>query len=580
MEFRSQPLSQLAHYPAVRLVGLGFFLGLIGIISARLVLLTTLGHDDAAAQAQENLYQQRRLTYPRGNISDRNGNVLATNKRCYAIRFSPYGQSDAVAGEALDRLAAILGSPSQEEREKILAARPRWTRHLIASGLGQSDVIPFIERPRDYPGVRIQEEYARVYEQPVDFALIVGFVGRIQPGQEAEFPRPRYLPDDMVGRSGIERQYQDRLAGSPGRERLQRDARGRSLAEPDVLEPSHPGEDLTLALDARIQTVAMDLLKGHKGSIVLMDVATGEVHAMASRPTFDATNPGAMELDGEPAGFVNLAMRGLYPPGSTLKVVSAMAALKEGVSPAERIDCRGSFLVDGWSRPFWCAHREGHGPMGMADSLKASCNVYYYTMAKRLGPRPLFEAGREFGLGRATGIDLPGEAGGQLSTMPNPASGETTNLYIGQGSMLATPLQVARMYAGLANGGVLPVPRVVIGGSAPATGGERLPMTEAQRAEINRGLYGAVNEQGGTAAKAGIPRAWGVCGKTGTAENATGGVDAWFAGFFPQENPRFAFAVHVEEADGHGGDVAGPIARELIRAVLAPTDQKSVAALP
>lgn len=579
MEFRSFPLARLTHYRWSRAVLLvGFTVG-AAVILLQAARLTLLGHRESLARAQDNLYSMVRLENPRGNIFDNSGRILATNEKTYTLLFSPYGQRDSDARATLEQVASIAGKPAAEEVDRILTTRPRWTRHVLVEGLGSAEVLPFLERPEEYPGLRVAERYRRTYPYGSTAAHLTGYVGPIQPRETERFTRPRYLPDQRVGRAGLERALEDRLAGHPGKERIVRDARGRRLEDPALVAASEPGEDLTLTIDAQLQGYAMRLLEGLEGSVVFMDAQTGAVLILASRPTYDPLAPAASMVDGQKAGFVNLAVRGLYPPGSTFKIVGAATALREGIRPEERTICRGSYRVGGWLRPFYCDVRTGHGGVDLYTSLEESCNVYYYELAGRVGFEPVSAMADRFGFGKLTGIDLPGEAAGQIAGQASPGPGERTNLVIGQGAMLSTPLQVARAYAAIANGGMLPTPHVVrsIGDEAPNLApGVATGLGREEIAVITEGLARVVTQ--GTARRAGFSPAWQVCGKTGTAENAKGGVDAWFAGFYPRNNPRQAFAVHVFEAEGHGGDIAAPIARELIRAIesgVIPPDAKA-----
>lgn len=584
MHYRSIPLRKFDHYARRRGVLLGLIAFALLAIGAQLGNLTIVEHDRLLVKAQNNLYSQKRLAFPRGNVLDRQGRILATNRRTYSVTFSPYGIRDAQAGSVLHSIRDLAGSPDAASVERILQTRPRWTRHVVVEGAELVTILPIVERPQDFPGARVDAETTREYAAPADFAHVIGYTGKIQPSEVADFNRPRYLPNDRVGRAGLERVFEQSLAGHPGRERQRRDARGHRLDDPELMQASKPGENLYLTLDATLQHTAMELLAGETGSIIVMDVNTGGLLILASRPTFDPNNPSTQEFDGHPAGYLNLALRGLYPPGSTIKIAGAAAIMAEGIDPKRQVMCRGSFTLPGWNRPFHCANRYGHGAVDLCNSIKESCNSYYFVIGNELGAQPLFQMARAFGFGEKTGIDLPGEAAGQLAAMENPPAGETTNLWIGQGTMLATPLQVARAYAGLATRS-LPTPHVVraVGweeSSARAMEhpARTLPLSQQHAEIIIEGLARAVNSQGGTAYKAGIPARWGVVGKTGTAETASGKDDAWFAGFFPRSQPRYSFVVHIESTDGHGGDIAAPIARKLIAGILGePEPERTVA---
>lgn len=580
MEYRSHPLTKIATYRRNRLLFLSIIAGFLGLIAFQVAFLSIGSHEKYQKRAQDNLFDRRRLSYPRGNILDREGLVLATNRRVYAITFSPYGLRNDEARDVLARLAGLIGAPDASAIEGIIETRPRWTRHTLVGKASQVDVLPFLERPGDYPGVRIREDFSREYSQPTDFAHVIGYLGRIQPGELDTYTRPRYLLDAEVGRSGLERQYENRLAGHPGAERHRRDARGRRLSQPDLLESARPGENLYLATDARLQARAMELLRGRTGTILMMDVESGGLLVMASRPTFDPNTPSALVVDGEDAGFLNLAVRGLYPPASTFKMVGAVVAIKEGYSPSREVNCAGRFQPAGWGRAYYCSHRWGHGLMNLSDSIKVSCNTYYYQLGYDFGFAPFADVARRLGFAELAGVDLPGEKAGQLASMEQPPPGETLNLVIGQGSMLATPLQVLRATAAVANGGRLVTPHVVdsigydretaevIGARAKSAG-----LGPSEIRVITDGMWRAVNESGGTAHDAGFHRAWDVAGKTGTAERGGDKEDAWFAGFFPASRPRYAMIVHIENAESGGGHTAAPIAKDLLEEYFQPREE-------
>lgn len=540
------------------------------IIGAQLVRLGTVEQSRYESMATDNLETDVRLAAPRGNILDRAGRIVATNQRTWTVTYSPYRQSNEAAADVLARLQSLLGESMRLTPDAILAQTPRSQRVTIARRMSQDAVLPLIERPTEFPGVRLQEDFRREYAYPTTMALVVGHMGKIPEGRTSDFPAPRYRPDDEVGRAGLESALEPDLAGEPGLERLTRDARGRLLDEPTLMRPSHAGKDIVLTLDGEIQTLAYTQLGSEVGSIVVMDVQNGDLLVMASTPTFDSANPGLQMIDGRPVGYVNKVARGQFPPASTFKLIGASAAIRAGISPDETVDCTGSFMLEGWRRPFWCNVRTGHGHMTLAGALKVSCNDYFYELGQRLGPELLRAEAERFGYGRSTGF-LLSEASGNLPDVQVLTPGELTNFSIGQGRFLATPLQVVRAVAAIANGSYLPTPRVVLskdGVPTEVAPGVAVDLPLGARPAILNGMRRAVNETGGTVYKAHIPRAWGVVGKSGTAENSSGGVDAWFAGFFPEEAPRWAFVVQIEGADGHGGEIAGPIGREIIRAIL------------
>lgn len=585
MAYRSQPLSEFPRYAPHRRLLVGALAVAFALLAGQLVHLSIFQHAHYAEEAEDNLYAYRRLAVPRGDVFDREGRPVVTNRRTWSVSFSPWGQRDEEVRATLRRLRAMVGAPTDARIEEILLTRPRWTRHTLLRRAEQETVLPLLEQLPEFRGVRVADDFAREYRWPTEMAHVTGYVGKIQAGEEETYTYPRYLLDDEVGRAGLERAYEDSLAGHPGLERQRRDARSRRLAEPEVLRPSEPGQNLYLSIDAELQAYAQELLRGRTGTVLLMEAETGALIVAASSPTFDATRPGASMLpDGREVGWLNLGVRGQYPPGSTFKIVGAAAALAAGISPDATYQCSGAYYLDGWSRPFHCAHRYGHGPVDLVHSLEGSCNVYYFKLAEELGPEPLRQMAAKFGFGAETGTDLAGEKAGSLPRLGQLQPGERTNFSIGQGKLLATPLQVARSYAAVANGGWLPTPHVV-----ESVGLERetakpqdhprasLGVPRQHLAVIAEGLYDVVNRTHGTAYKAGFPRRWQVAGKTGTVERGAGMEDAWFAGFLPYGAPTHVFVVHLEDVEGHGGDVAAPVAKQLLARFLGEDEGEEVA---
>lgn len=551
--------------------------GVLAVMAGKLAWLTIAEGEDMRAAARDNIETERRIEAPRGNILDRAGRPLATNRKTYSLQYSRYRRAAADVTTTLARVDDLVDGPLGVTADVVIETRPSWTWHSLAKRLDEATVTPILERPADFPGVRVSEDYRREYlDDPIPTGAVVGYVGRIPAERAGEYDRARYLADAYVGRAGLERQYEALLAGHPGRQRLKRDARGRQLDDPEFEAPARPGDDLILALDAQWQAAAYAALGEHKGSVVIMEVTTGDVAVLATAPTFDPTAPGAKTLAGRPAEWIHRAVQGGYPPGSTFKLVTGSAAMRAGHSPATRITCDGSYNWPGWMRPFHCDLRSGHGALTLPEALKVSCNVSFFELGHDVGAEGLMGEARRWGFGTPTGIDLGGERAGRLAVVADAQPGELINASIGQGSLVATPLQVAVAYAALANGGTLIVPRLAVATRTPGqntlnplpiqTHG-RVEITAVARRALDEGFYRAANETGGTASRIGFERAWQVCAKTGTAENSRGGVDAWLAAYWPRANPRWVAVAHVEDAPGHGGEVAGPIVRDLIRLI-------------
>ncbi|MHC5038791.1 MAG: peptidoglycan D,D-transpeptidase FtsI family protein [Planctomycetota bacterium] len=390
---------------------------------------------------------------------------------------------------------------------------------------------------------------------------------------------------DLFGKTGVEKFCDRELKGVRGARIVERDRRHRLQRDLHV-HPSVHGGCIMLTLDAELQKAAIrafDLARfvltpgcELRGAAVVLDVSTGAILATVSLPVFDANDlvpPVGKEaasaiLRGKGRPLLNRAVSGLYPPGSTFKVVSALAGLEEGlVEPGEALECTGHFEVG--NHTFRCWNRNGHGPLALEAALEQSCNVYFYKLGMELGDA-LRRWAEVWGFGAPSGLDLPGEKGGIL---PRGRGGDWVQQAIGQ-RMTATPLQVARLMAVVANGGRFIIPYIRRGGGVLPE--SQVPIVSPAALEaVRKGLVRVVSGENGTAKLPSL-REVKAAGKTGTAETGRkiDGVetnDAWFAGFAPHDNPKVAVAVVIEDVrDGiHGGDVAAPVAGEILKAALA-----------
>jgi penicillin-binding protein 2 len=569
--YRSQPLSkdatfgQKKRWTFIALALLG------GIVLTRITYLAVFQHEKLSADAVRNTEVITRLEAPRGDIHDRNGILVAYNEDRYRVTFVKRGLNEEEIEDSLNRLSRLWNSDLTANSEAILAHSDPWREHELAKRKTLEEVLAVQETPELYPGVRLQKSDRRRYPFGHHLAMIVGHMGPIQEHQSADFTRPLYLPNALIGQSGLEKTFEPQLVGKRGELRKRVNSRRELITTPEMLEPAQAGDALHLTVDALWQAKAMELLGEKTGSIVVMDVHTGALLVLASTPTFNPEQPGTPVVEGQEPSFFHRAIQGLYPPGSTFKIVTATARLQNGgLFSSDQEVCTGSSQWPGWLRPFHCDNRAGHGSIGMEAALKGSCNVYFFESGKMLGGDILGDSARAFGYAVPTGIELQGEATGQLQKEKDfPEGAEIFNFSIGQGELLCTPLQVAKSFALLANGGKPVVPHVVDRvGENPFT-----PVTEqfdwpvlsaAQRERIVGGLWRATNELGGTAYKVGFRKEWGVVGKTGTAEKGGDRLDAWFAGYYPRTAPKYAFVAHVEEANAHGGEIAAPLIRELI----------------
>jgi penicillin-binding protein 2 len=528
---------------------------------------------------------------PRGLMTDRNGVLLAGVRPELVITAVPHRVAADASG--LERVANILNVP--RERLKAKLDEGIWRPFLptpVFVGATVQQGIKIAELADELPGIGVEMQPMRTYTDTTSFTHVMGSV-RVPTEKDVERLKGKGVdPAAYVGRDGIERAYEAQLMGTPGMERLEVDAKQRPLR---VIGRDNgvPGDHLILTLDARLQKAASRLLgaEKHRGAIVVIQPQTGEVLCMVSSPTFDQNlfRGGISQTEwtslqthpGKP--MLNRAIQSSYSPGSTFKAVTALAALKAGrFSTSERIVCRGGYKIG--NRFIKCMGH--HGPVDFQRAFAKSCNTYFLTLAHRAGRDALNKASLEVGLGARTGIEIEGERRGIVPTdewmrthFRDPAwrGGDTLNMGIGQGYISATPIQMANLAALIANGGVNYRPHLVRKVERHTPNGESSLVTPevAHQLDVGPEFWSATREaflavvESGTGQGGKIP---GVPygGKTGSTEHRRGALThSWFIGFAPFQNPKIAFAVLVESA-GHGGEIAVPIARELVRTYLAP----------
>jgi penicillin-binding protein 2 len=595
-------------------------------VEARLVYLQGMMADDFRDQVLRKRTGIQLTPLWRGRILDRNGAVLAHDQRGFdaQLRIGDFEKG----ADALDRLLRLLPDRRDEIQSKLRNIRDRVDEKVAGlTSLREArrmraqeariaypflDDIPFqaalmIEsHPELLPGIDIQEKLRRRYPQGSVAAHVVGYVGQIQKGEydqllqkgffrnelgeaieDGEFDllrRRGLFLEELIGRTGIERRCHADLRGRRGAVMRERDTLTGEVS--DVAAATGvPGRDIRLTLDLEAQARAEQALAGKHGAIVAMDVETGEVLVLASAPTFDL-NAFAPPPDSEKirklfapdAGspVMNRAIASAQPPGSVFKMVTGTAALQEGkIDAGTTFNCEESIMLGGHSFDCWVfEHGHGHGPQEITGALQRSCNIFFYNCGKRAGMPALRQWCANYGLGTATGIDLPGEVAGRIpreSFAAKATLGEVLNHSIGQGELLLTPIQVARMVAAIANGGKVLRPRILLqDGAVPEY--KDLGARKETLELIRQGMFRVVNEEGGTALASGMNK-YHACGKTGTAQTVRGKPNhAWFGCFFPQERPRFALCIFVEYG-GKGSAAAAPLAAplaEILQRMIAP----------
>ncbi len=586
----------------------GLQLGLFGVLGARLYQLQVVQKDRFTLLAEENRVNMRLLAPPRGRIVDRFGEDLAINRRNYKVMLvrEQAQNLEQSLEETLDFLQTIV--PLEEKDRERLARDLHRTRAfipvMVSENLSWDQVSQIEVNAPDLPGISIDVGETRIYPLRESMAHIVGYVGPVSEKELKASTDPLLqLPDLRIGKSGIEKNYDQALRGRAGTLEYEVNAYGRTIRDL-ARQDGEPGKDLVLTVDTRLQRYAHERLAGETAaSAVIMDIHEGDILALASVPTYDPMSfvlglSGAEwnRLTQDPLKpLSNRSVYGLYAPGSTFKMLVALAALEAGIGANQTVYCPGHYKL-GESR-FHCWRRWGHGHMDMIDALRQSCDVYFYDVARRIGIERIAAMASKLGLGHPTGLDLPGERGGTIPTkawkqekLGQPWQiGETLVSAIGQGFVLATPLQLAVMTARIANGGKAVKPRLLRGlrdedSAVQITQPlESLGIPSQHLAVVCEGMDQVVNNRRGTARKARITEeGWEMAGKTGTsqvrritmAERARGVTrnedlpwrrrdHALFVAFAPVQEPRYACAVVVDHGGG-GSKAAAPIARDLL----------------
>lgn len=545
--------------------------------------------------SEENRIRDYTIAAPRGIVYDRKGRPLVTNRPSFTVAVLPLEFSDPPA--VLKRLAPMLGMPPQEIQSRIDANRSHPFEPVRVKRDVGTRVVAMIEENRlDLPGVIILTEPVRYYLQGKVAAHVLGYLGEIDETELAAKTDEGYTPGDLIGKAGIERAYEAVLRGTDGHLRVEVDALGRPLRVLGRV-PAVPGRSIVLSLDLDLQQAAFDGLVASglpSGAVVAVDPRSGEVLAMASIPSYDPnlfavgiSSKDWQALVSNPLRpMLNRAVATAYEPGSVFKLVTATAALQEGiVNRASTFYAPGFFRLGRWV----FKDLRAWGTVNFITGIANSINVVFYTLGYQLGGERLSAYAKQLGLGEPTHVDLPTEATG---TIPSPSTkqqlvgepwypGDSVNMSIGQGAVTVTPVQVARMMAAIANGGILYQPRVLLmtydrDGKTERTSPmvqRRIPFKASTLATLYEGLRAVVERGSGTgAAVEGLV----IAGKTGSAENPRGKPHAWFAGYAPVPSPRIVVVAFVEHGF-RGGMTAAPIVRRVFQ-VAFPTltpDQRS-----
>ena len=538
--------------------------------------------------AERNQIRSISIIAPRGPMLDREGRILVDSYPSFSILLL---RDDMKAVQkSLPQIEEGLGISREDIMEQLDAAKneAKFLPIIIKPAASVAD-IAFVESHRaDLPVLELMMVQRRRYQLGEMLANGIGYVGEVS-AHELENSDGHYRPGDIVGKAGLEKQYNDVLEGKDGMRRVVVNSVGKVMRTLDNVE-AVPGKPIQLTIDYDLQTVAETDMHDKEGAVVAMDPRTGEILAMVSRPTFDPNDFAVRiqaaqweKLNSDPeTPLLNRAIQAQLAPGSVFKIVMATAMLESKAIPETLTEyCPGYATFYG--RMFKC-HVYGKGAHGIVDFHKAivqSCDVYFYNVGKLLGIDRISQYATALGLGRRTGIDLPSEETGLVPSEEWAErvyhrkwyAGETISVAVGQGAVTTTPIQLARMIAAVASGGLLAEPHMLKNFPNPRV--DHFPISDDTVEKVTQGMYGVVNE-GGTAAGARLQNIE-FCGKSGSAQvigydvrNRLGKQrefkdNAWFVGYAPRRNPEIVVAVLVQGGE-HGGAVAGPIARDVVKA--------------
>ena len=594
---------------------------LLGVVVARLVQLQVVDHELFAEKSQGNRVRIEPVPPIRGLVFDRKGRVIAENLPAYQLELVPEQVDDI--DDTLNRLAAInlIDLEDIPRFKELSRSGPRFKPVTLKFRLTEEEIANFaIQRPR-FPGIDFQPRLVRHYPSGPEVAHAVGYVGALSTADLKRLDRAAYAGTSHTGKTGVESSFESDLHGDAGYRHLITNARGRQVPSDSselldslpVDQSPTPGSNVYLSIDLDRQRLASEALEGRRGALVALDPWTGEILALVSTPSFDPnlfavgmTTSQYRELQDNPdRPLFNRALRGTYPPGSTIKPMLALAALETGATNMTRKSlCRGFYTLPNNPHRYRDWKPQGHGPVDLHDAIEQSCDVYFYEVSGEVGIDAMHDYLSRFGLGTTTGVDVLGESSGLVpsrewkrqafSDRDNQRwyHGETVIASIGQGYMLATPLQLASAAATLATRGKRYKPHMIAAVEDGLTGERRITQPERMPdVEISNEIYwdyvlGAMRDvmQGtrGTARAVGLGAPYEMAGKSGTAQVVSIAQDkeyddeeleerqrdhALFISFAPFDEPRIAVALIVENGES-GSGVAAPIARSIMDAYL------------
>ena len=565
-------------------------LGLLFLLAGRMFYMQFIKKDEYRTLSDNNRIKMILLSPTRGQIFDSDGVIIAKNNTCFRLLLDKNGNPKY--SEEINHLVEILELDDYQidEIKKRMSKEGRRVAAIVIDCLDWNQVAVIEERKADFKSLFIDTGFERFYKSGLSTAHLIGYLGRPGTGED----EPTKLADETfkVGKGGIEKFYEEHLRGEFGFKRIEVNALGKYVRELGK-SASKPGNDLYLNINSELQENALKHMNAQGCSAIVMDCTNGNVIICASTPSFDPnkfsklSNQYWNSLINDPyKPLIDKTTKSLYPPGSVFKIITALAALEAGIDPDNKIICTGAPILGGNS--FRCSRSRGHGALNMVDALKYSCNHYIYAVARQTGADKIIEVANRFGLGKPTGVDLPGELSGFVPTKQWKMEkygtkwgvGDTLNLSIGQGFILATPMQLACLITAIASNGKLFSPKIAVG----APNYVQLDLQQSNLEIIKTALFNTMNTPGGTGYLSRLDyKSMHMAGKTGTAQvqakkNASDDLSrdniAWgsrnhaiFSGYAPFDNPKYAISIYFDHGGG-GGRASAPIAKKIMQDVL------------
>jgi penicillin-binding protein 2 len=551
---------------------------MVGGIGSRLAYLQLVQGDRNRELAEENRILLLPRRPARGTMFDRKGNILVGSRLSHSVSIWPIAlpKDEGARSQVIARLAQILDVPVAEINDRLEQSSYNLNKSVpISRGVSSAQTTALAEYAQELPGVRVEAEAVRNYPRGDLGAHVLGYTGELNDEELTELEDQEYRLGDVIGKMGLEMALEPTLRGQWGGQQVEVDSSGRVLRVIGE-KPSISGQDVNLTLDLDLQRAAEEALGDHLGAIVAIDPRNGAVRAMVSRPTFDPnifstriTQAQWEQLQSRGYPLVNRAMRA-YPPASTFKVITATAGMESGKFSPDVVLPTYAFLNIGGIQ-FWDWNNAGFGPLGFRGALAMSSDTFFYQVGRAVGEKELEKWMRKYGLGQRTGIELAIEEDEGL--VPNEAwklevleeewyLGDTINASIGQGNVLATPLQIAVMFSVAANGGYKVTPHLVMDGEESKNWKEPLGLKPSTIAVLKDGLREVVsNGTGGAVNDPALPP---ISGKSGTAEAPPGETHTWFGAYGPTDKPEIVVVAFGEHSGGGGGSFAAPKVKKVL----------------